>query len=132
MKKSNTVENSNEVVASIESSVALPGYEETLALVPAKEHREFSQDDFKVIVDKAFPDTVDGVLELAKTLSHGALFALATKSGKAECTRVAKLFLESELSLRASAIAGLKSAACGKSEYFAGCLTYSLISAIKN
>lgn len=132
MKKSNIVENSNEVVAAIESSVALPTYEETLALVPAKEHREFSLEDFNAIVDKTFPATVEEVIELAKTLSHGGIFALATKSGKAECMRVAKLFIESDRQLRASAIAGFKSAAGGKSEYFAGCLAYGLISAIKN
>lgn len=132
MKKSNTVENSNEVTVQSDASVELPTFEETLALVPAKEHRTFDEADFKAIVDKAFPATVDECLELARTLNARQIFALATKSGRAECARVAKLFLDDERKLLASAVAGFKSAEGGKTAYFAGALTYGLLSAVKN
>lgn len=132
MKKSNITVNNAEVIAPVEVAVSLPSFEETLALVPAKEHRSFDVNDFNAVADKAFPATVDECLELVRALNAKQLFALATRSGRAECVKVAKLFIESDRKLLPSAIAGFKSVVGGKTAYSAGALTYSLLSAVKN
>ena len=112
----------------VEEAVVVAAFEQAIAAIPDKEHRTFNESEFAKIADIQFPDTYEEVVDLVKTLGSNEIFALCTKVGKQEVTRVAKLFLDNAKDLRPSAVAGLKSASGGKTAYFAGCLTYSLLS----
>lgn len=103
-------------------------YEKAFALIPAKEHRTFNEAEFAKVADLSFPADYAGVVELVKSLGANELFALCTKSGKKEVERVAKLFVDNAPNLRPSAASGLKSASGGKTAYYAGCLTYAILS----
>lgn len=133
MKKSNTAENNTNTVSEPATEVndALT-FDIVLDRVPAKEHRTFEESDFNAVVNMEFPATAAEVKEFARGLSANKLFCLSTKVGKTECTRVAKLFLESNMQLKPSAIASMKSVEKGTTEFWAGKLTYGLLSAVKN
>jgi len=128
MSKTSNKGNVEVVKAAVEEAVATSAFEQAVAAIPAKEHRAFTESEFAKIADIQFPDTYAEVVDLVKTLGSNEIFALCTKVGKQEVTRVAKLFLDNAKDLRPSAVAGLKSASGGKTAYFAGCLTYSLLS----
>ena len=113
-------------------AVVNTSFEEAFAAIPAKEHRTFNEAEFAKVADLSFPADYAGVVELVKALGPNEIFALCTKSGKKEVERVAKLFIDNATNLRPSAVNGLKSASGGKTAYFAGCLTYSILSFKKN
>ena len=127
MKNSNKG-NVEVVKAAVEEAVATSAFEQAVAAIPAKEHRAFNEAEFAKVADLSFPADYAGVVDLVKALGPNEIFALCTKSGRKEVERVAKLFIDNATDLRPSAVAGLKSASGGKTAYFAGCLTYSLLS----
>jgi hypothetical protein len=128
MKKPSNKGNVEAVETAVEEAVTVSTFEQAVAAIPAKERRTFNESEFAKIVDIQFPNTYEEVVGLVKTLGSNEIFALCIKVGKQEVVRVAKLFLENADNLRPSAVAGLKSASGGKTAYFAGCLTYSLLS----
>ena len=107
-------------------------YEKALALIPANEHRTFTEAEFGKVADLSFPADYAGVVDLVKALGPNEIFALCTKSGRKEVERVAKLFIDNATDLRPSALQGLKSASGGKTAKYAGCLTYAILSFKKN
>jgi len=133
-KKVNTMSKSNKGnIAAVEQTndkaVETVSFDKVFSAIPVKEHRTFNESDFAKVADLSFPATYAEVREFVKPYGANELFALCMKSGRTEVARVAKLYLDgvTDPHLHKSAMTGLKSAAGGKTDYFAGCLTYALL-----
>ena len=132
-KKHNTVENNSEVVEPvIVPEVSTMTYEDALALVPAKEHRSFTEQEFNVAALLKLPTDKESLATTLKGLSHGAVYAFCVIVGKAGCDKIANICLEDASALKPSAVASFKSVVKGMTTLFAGKTAYGLLSMVKS
>ena len=130
-KKNNNNVETSAVAPVTTTAVSTMTFEEALALVPAKEHRNFSESEFAMAVSRPTPADKDGVKAAIAGLSHGGVFAFCVVQGKDGCAKIANICLEGEGELKPSAIASFKSVVKGMTALFAGKTAYGLLSAFR-
>ena len=132
-KKSDSVVTTVNVNTGAEAVAPEATYADICALVPAKEHRTFTEADLAAAKLLKFPESAKEIAATTKGLPAGVVFALCVLAGKAGCGAVAKAILADDtIILKPSASASFKSVDKGMTEFFAGKTAYGLLSMGKN
>ena len=131
-KTTTTEQNNTAVEPTTAADASTMTFEDALALVPAKEHRSFTEAEFKVASLLTFPEDKNALTTMLKGLSHGSVYAWTVLIGKEGCVKISNMVLEDASALKPSAVASFKSVIKGLTSLFAGKTAYGLLSMVKS